>query len=556
MTRANLLSPVSATLGVVLVLGAVLRFTGLHWGIPTEALPHVPFHPDETWAMDVLKQISLSTGQLNPRSAHSEGTLAFYVWTGAALAARLLGVVSHMPSEISDFGRDYQRILYLSRVVVVLFDLGSIVLVYLTVLKITRDRRGALFGAFIFAIFPFEIVYSHYIRSHVVANFFIVLSAYLSMFLVEREDKRQLIAVGMVSGFAAATRYPAGLVLGVPIALLVYKKLIVERGLRRGIKGIWEGFTQAPLRWLGAAFFLGFLLGDPFLFLRFDTARASLARLGQYVAYSEFSWTSLFDLSRLWVYIKYLIPYGTLPALWIVLYGAVIYALLCRRRYPYTLPLLAFSFVSLYLMGKGYLGVQPEFVRVAMSLFPGFAIFAGIAFGDVWQWLQSRRMIRGAMALALAAIAGATLLYDFGYVNAMSRDDARLQLYRFFSDEVPESQPVVGYWDRGHGYFLVQPALELVKSRRLEYVSDAGRLQRMIDGQDPVRLDYLILSVMEEGDQGRTESKIQELVHSGRFTFVRKFSNPIRILGITFEFAHRPHDLEYPFPEFYLLKHT
>ena len=536
----------------IVALAAVLRFTGLRWGIPTPEIPHYAFHPDEAWAMDVLKEIDVATGRFNPVSAHSEGTFPFYLWTLAALVARGLGLISQLPSGIVGYGVDYRRVLYLGRAVGVVADLASVALIYLTILKIVKDRNSALLGALIFAIFPFEVIYAHYLRGHVIANFFTVLTIYLSTWLYEREDTRVLVAAGMAAGIAAGTRYPAAMALGIPIAFLFYKRAVVEKGLRLDLKSVWRCFVHWSYWKVGGSFLLGFLVADPYLFLQYSSARAGLERQAEFVAKDQFTLVGLFDLSRVWVYIEYLIPYAALPALWTLLYFGVLYVVVLRKRYPYTLPLMAFLGVYLYFIAKGY--YLPVFIRGAMGGFPVLSIFAALAMGDLWRRLSGRRWLQGAVGILVAAVVGSTLFFDAAYLASMNREDPRIQMYRYFANEVTQPKVVIGVHDGGWDAWIFRPALDQIRNKPIEFVTDPNRLQRIIAGQDPGEVDYFIVWVNMEGEQPPAEAAMRKLSESGRYKLEREFSNRIELFGIPFDPARRPGDLIYPFPKLYLFK--
>ena len=55
--------------------------------------------------------------------------------------------------------------------------------------------------------------------------------------------------------------------------------------------------------------------------------------------------------------------------------------LFSRRLHSLSIPILIFSLLYLYLMGKGYL--RPYFARITMLLFPGFCVLVGIACDDL-----------------------------------------------------------------------------------------------------------------------------------------------------------------------------
>lgn len=542
-------------LALVLLLAAYLRMTGLNWGIPTSGLRHFPFHPDEAWAMDVLGEIDLSLQRFNPPSAHREGTLTFYIWTAVAWIAKAVGHVGHMPSDLSGYGADYRRLMHLIRLVPATFGTFSVFLVYLIIKRITDSRASAVLGALVLAVMPFSVIYAHYIRSHIMSNTFVLASVYFSLFLYAREDKAILSGVGLSAGLAAASRYTSGACLLIPVLILAIKRLPAEGHWTERIRAMLT--PQLAGRWLllGAFFLAGFFMADPYLFLDFPSALPAIKFVGQFVQAEEFSLGQLLNLSRMWAFVSYLIPYGTLPFLWLLLYAGVLWAVYRRERWKATLPLLAFALFSLYAMAKGYTSTA-IFIRPALMILPVLAILAGIAMGDMLRLTRSRRWLQGIFVAAVVFIIGSTIVYDVAYVGAMARDDARLQLHRFLAKELPEQQVTIGYMDRGHGYFLVEPTLRLVRNKEIAYIRDSAKLREIVAGRDTTPLDYLILSSFEAHDFPTNRAQLQELTRGGRWELVRTLENPIRALGITFRYPNPPHDLQYPFPVLHVLRHV
>ena len=179
-------------------------------------------------------------------------------------------------------------------------------------------------------------------RTHIVANFFLTLVIFLSLDLArDNFSNRRLAAVGLACGFATATKYTAGVVALVPVMFLIARRLP------------YRDCLLAIVRMAGFAL-LGFFLTDPFLFLKFQDARAALAEQGSYIAGGEFRWQTLFDLSRVYVFLRYLIPYGTLPLLWVLFYASVAVAFMSRATRRISIPLALFLLLYLYPMAKGY----------------------------------------------------------------------------------------------------------------------------------------------------------------------------------------------------------
>ena len=522
-------------LAAILALAAFVRLRGIEWGLPTASIPHAPYHPDETWAMSVLRELDPAQLRLNPVDAHREGTLAYYLWMLAAIVLRAVGAISAMPSAIMEYGTDYRRVLLGARIVTQALDLGSVAIVFLGLRRVCGGLLAPAFGALALAVAPFEVVYAHYMRTHIVANFFLTLAIFLSLEVATSEiRRRRLAAIGLACGFAAAAKYPAGAVALVPLMFLVARRTPYRDVVRAAA-------------WIGSFAVIGFVLTDPFLLLQFQTARAALTEQASYVATEEFGWRSVFDLSRLFVFFTYLIPYGSLPALWVLFYAAAAAAFFTRSTRPISIPLAVFIVIYLYPMAKGYFAA-PIFIRAGLQVFPVFAFLVGF----VWHELESRyrgRAFVPAAAAAVICILFASFAYDVGYSGAMRRGDARDQLREFLAAESSSRPITVAYYGGGHDYFLVKPAIDTFPAHRVRPVTDAVRIRR---GLEP-ELDFLVLTAFEPGDEAKVASEVHFLEATGRYRFLRVYSNPIRAFGVSFDYPDNPHDLQYPLQKLYLL---
>jgi hypothetical protein len=81
------------------------------------------------------------------------------------------------------------------------------------------------------------------------------------------------------------------------------------------------------------------------------------------------------------------------------------------------MPILIFSLLYRYLMGKGYLG--PYFARVAMLLFLGFCILVGIVCADLQLRLRNNRALAFVLTGALLLVLGPSVVFDMSYGRAM-----------------------------------------------------------------------------------------------------------------------------------------
>src|SRR4029077_18758403 len=228
------------------------------------------------------------------------------------------------------------------------------------------------------------------------------------------------VLVGLISGLGAATRYPVGIIVLIPCLYLLFDGGSDVRSWRLRFSVRAKNFFASQVWLIGLAFIIGLFLGHPMLFL--DTSSVTKAITNEtlkYASLQQFSRGQLVNLSVVWRYVTYLIPFAMYPVLWLVPYCAILYLLFRRGLYSLSVPILIFSFVYLYFMGKGYFG--PYFARITLLLFPGLCVLVGIAFSDLQLRLGNKRILAVVLAGALLLVVASSVAFDVAYGRAMQK---------------------------------------------------------------------------------------------------------------------------------------
>ena len=371
---------------VVLLVGALLRFYGITWGMPSPDLPGYPSHPDEKHTLNTLGLMDVETRDLNPEFAHIEGTLAFYVWYFPIYAMRKAGLIYHVPAQ---FTKDFSdpaipAVMLLSRSLMVLSDLLSVALIFFIVDRLTKSWKAAILAALAYALIPYQVIHSHFMRPHVLGNTFVLITIFLSILLYPRRGSLLLHAiVGFVVGLSMATRYHLLALVIIPLVIMF-------------LDGVFQ--EQRPFKWsfmlkriFGVRLFaliacipIGFFFGDPYIFLDFASAARPLRYQMRASAFGEFTVANLVDFEKPLRYLKWVAPVGMSGLTWLF-YASTASLFFCKRYFRYFVPLLLFSAAYWYVTTKGY-GLWT--VRTVLHVFPIFAIFTGLAFS----WLLASRL--------------------------------------------------------------------------------------------------------------------------------------------------------------------
>ena len=423
----------------------------------------------------------------------------------------------------------------------VLFDLGTIIIVFLAIREATQSFYPSLVGALCYAVLPMQVIYAHFMRTHILSNLLCALVIWLSLKLRKSQRWQLLLSVGLISGLGAATRYPVGIIVVIPCLYLLFvggsnlpsKVRLSERA---------KNFVASQVWLIGLGFGIGVFLGHPMLF--FDPSSVIKAITGEtlkYASLQQFSPRQLVNLSVVWRYITYLIPFAMYPLLWLVFYCAIVYLVFRRSLYSLSVPILIFSLLYLYFMGKGYLG--PYAARVTMLLFPGFCILVGIVCADLQLRLRNKQIL-AVLTGAILLVLGPSVVFDMAYVRAMQQKDARQVIRQDLQKAIGEARATIGVSRSGHYFYTVMPAAKPLNSEKVT-------VQLQEPGQNA---DFFVVGFPSQIDPAEINATVQQVEAQGKFKYEKSYSVPVKIFGHEFSLVRFPEDMTYPFPTILLFR--
>jgi hypothetical protein len=526
----------------VVLLASYLRITGLAWGLTSGYGHYRNFQPDEFISLRGVLEIDLLRGQIKAPSAYFEGTFNYYLWAIPKATFKLLGK-TQPSSAASTTGEDHADLLYICRWMAVLFDLSTVIIVFLAIREATQNFYPSLLGAFVYAVLPMEVIYAHFMRTQLLSNLLCALAIWLSLKFRKSPKWWMLVLVGFISGLGAATRYPVGIIVVIPCLYLLldradhltsWKILVWERTKR---------FVAGPAWLIAFGFVVGLFLGHPMLFL--DCRSVLNAITGETLKYAslhEFNSSNLLNLSVVWKYLSYLAPFAMYPFLWLVPYCAILYLGFRRSLYSQSVPILIFSLLYLYFMAKGYLG--PYFARATMLLFPGFCVLGGIVYSDLQLRLRKKRTVAGLLVSAFFLVLGPSVVFDVAYVHAMQQKDARSALCEELQKMVGESPAIIGVSRFGPSFYTVMPAVEPLESEKV-----------IVQLQDPgQKAAFFLVGFTGPIDPALLNGTIRMVEAQGKYRFEKSYSVRPKIFGRELGLVHFPQDMTYPFPTILLFR--
>jgi hypothetical protein len=304
-----------------------------------------------------------------------------------------------------------------------------------------------------------------------------------------------------------------------------------------------RNFVASQVWLIGLGFGIGLFLGHPMLFL--DTAsvtKAITTETLKYASLHEFSASQLVSLSVLWRYVTYVLPFAMYPMLWLAPYCAILYLLFRRSLYSLSVPILIFSFLYLYFMGKGYLG--PYFARVTMLLFPGFCVLVGIVCSDLQLTLRNKRTTTVVLSGALLLLMVPSIIFDLAYDRAMQQTDAREALRKDLHNFIGEAPARIGILHWGPYFYTAMPAAKpLSTDKVVVQLQDASE-----------KADYFLVGFSTQIGEALIKATVQRVEAQGKFRYAKSYRVPVRIFGHEFRLMHFPQDMTYPFPMILLFR--
>jgi Dolichyl-phosphate-mannose-protein mannosyltransferase len=532
-----------ALFSTTLVLAAYLRLMGLTWGLNSGYGHQRNFQPDEFVSLRGVLQIDLLAGHFEAPGAYFEGTFNYYLWAIPQAVLKLAAGSTGHPADTANEA-DHSDLLYICRWISVVLDLCTIVVLFLAIVQATQRFYPAFMGALCYAILPMQVIYSHFMRTHLLGNLLCALVIWLSLKLRQSQPWQLLVTVGLLSGLGAAARYPVGLIAMIPCMYLLFNSAgdisltPKARFLQRA-----RTFISRQAWLIGLGFGTGLFFGHPMLFL--DTSNVINAITHEtlkYASLQQFGTSQLLNLSVVLRYIIYLIPFAMYPLLWLVPYSAILYLLFRPRLYSQSVPIILFSAFYLYFMAKGYLG--PYFARATMLLFPGFCILVGFVLADLQLRLRRKWIFAVTATAALLVIFGLSVVFDVAYDHALQEKDTRESVRDDLKALIGDSAATIGLLRVGAYFYTVAPAVEPLKSERVSVqLQDADE-----------NADFLLVGFPRQPNSAWINATIKMVEDRKRFQLAKSYRVPVKIFGHEFSLAWFPPDMTYPFPTILLFR--
>ena len=436
----------AVAVAVVLAMAAALRFVGLDWDQGQHQ------HPDERFLSTVLLQIQPAPdlwtyfdpgrSPLNPFN-HD---ISFFVYGTFPLflvesVARALGQT------------DYNEAYLLGRAFSALFDVGTVLLVYLLGRRLLGPWPAAIAAA-LMALAVHSIQIAHFFAVDTFATFFATLALWLLVRYSKSRDARSLGLAGIATGLAMASKLSTGLLLGLFAGW--WALVWVREG---GVSAAWSrrSLWLAHLAVFGAFAALTFRLFQPYAFAaafpwdwRLSAAFTSALEQQQAIQSGALDWPPGIQWAgtTAWLYpLEQIVRWGAGPAFGLAALAASGLAVVVwwrTRGHVLALPL-AWGGLNVLVFGAFVL----KTMRYFHPVYPVLALAAAWMFA--WGWRRRARLRRLAgwgVRGALAVVLGATSLWALAFAQIYASDHTRVAASEFiYENAAPGSTIAVEHWD-------------------------------------------------------------------------------------------------------------
>ncbi len=497
MRRATL------SLAAIVIAAATLRFLGIGAGVPYAIGVDEPEVVNRAVGM-------MRSGSLNPHF-YDYPSLYIYVQLATAVARFMAGSMAgewHSLAEVTsaDFyvwGR------------AVTAALGTLTVLLVFHIGLRWGTRPALLGAGLLAVMPLHVRESHYILTDVPLTFLVTLTFLLSLRAHEAPTARAFAWAGAAAGLAAATKYPGGLALLLPLV------------------AVWMTPATQPSRLAGglaatAGAAVAFLLGAPYTVLDLPAFLDGYARLmGSYTAADppEAAWS---------LYLKHLRNSVQWPGFLLMLGGTVLALVRAARgpgRVRWTLAVL-FPLVYFWFISRQSL----VFGRYLLPLVPFACLLAAAAVVSGVSLLRRFSIPRALRTALIAGLTVATLLpatlTSVSFVRTLRQEGTAALAHSWIRQNIPEGSTIV---IEAANLVLTHSPYESANVRQLR--------DREYDHYLEVGADFLVASSHAYGPYLAAPQ-----------VFPREYADYMRLFGQTREVARFTPSPEHPGAELRILK--
>ena len=456
-------SLVPLTLIAILLVGAYFRGVGLFtWDRDFH------LHPDERFLTMVAAAVEWpqSVGEyfnsaVSPLSPYNKG-YGFFVYGTLPLF-----LVKWVSLRVDMVG--YSQVHLVGRALSALFDLGTVLMIFLIGARL-YSRRVGLVASALLSMTVLHIQSAHFFTVESFTVFFTSVALYAFILVAQRGEWRDYILAGTATGLAISCKissYTLGIVLALAVGLHIWRE--IQAGNRRGLEERLIGrlLVGGLLGALTIRVFLPYAFEGPSV-LNFTPAANWLSNME--AIRDLMNGSTDYPPSHQWTGRAPLLFPGKNMVLWgmglplgITVWcgwGLALWELVRRRRIEHLLP---WAWVTITFLYQG-----SQFVKSIRYLLPVYPFF--VLLGSYFLiWARNRRLqvtsrewklstltpqlsslLRGIGQMLPLMILGGTFLWAFAFTRIYARPHSRVQASYWIYENVPRGSVIANeHWDDG-----------------------------------------------------------------------------------------------------------
>jgi dolichyl-phosphate-mannose--protein O-mannosyl transferase len=197
---------------LIILLGFYLRLYNINWDQGNH------LHPDERAIVMFTLPLQFPSNIFEFLSTNSPLNPHFFAY--GSLPLYLLKAIGAFAGIFYPQAASYDQINLIGRAISAIFDVGTLLIIFLLGKRIFSKQIGLL-GAFFYAISVFPIQASHFYAVDIPLTFFIMLTLYLLILFYLKPTRKKAILIGILFGISLATKTSAlVLVISIGAALI------------------------------------------------------------------------------------------------------------------------------------------------------------------------------------------------------------------------------------------------------------------------------------------------------------------------------------------------
>ncbi len=436
------------TLGLIIALSLGLRLYGIDWdqgGL---------FHPDERAIFMKVDQLALPSPQNLGDFFNVDESPVNPRWFPYGSFPLYLLKFGTNPFSILGDNLDVFEMRFLGRALSAIFDTATVLMVFLLGSRLYGKRVGLLAAAFV-GLAVIHIQNSHFYTTDVILAFFVVLTLFFAVRVMEKGDRKNLVLMGLFMGLALATKASAApLLLAVALAPALHHfagedqtislnadSYSTER-FKRTAKDIF--IALAPMIMI-------FFIVQPYAFLDWGRFFGDVGEQSDMVRrILDYPYTRQYiDTTPYLYHIRQLTVWGLGPLLGVVAWGGFLFTFIVGVARRHRRDLLLLSWVVPYFLIVGSFDVK--FLRYLLPLTPILAIMGARMLFSAVDWVKGKGFTRLSYRWVYAAIALVLLssfLYSLAYANIYSTPHPAQRLSQWIRGNVPQGSVILQeHWE-------------------------------------------------------------------------------------------------------------